>query len=291
MKIFSVIVCYNPDISSLTQICKALKISLVSVILVDNTEISYLDDISNNFEIELIKLNENLGIAKAQNIGIRNALENNAEIIVFFDQDSYIESDFISNLIRPLVVKQPMVVSPVFFDKSNGFQFPSYKLNCLGLPRKMQQNNSNKLFSADVIISSGSAATKEVFHNVGLMNEDLFIDYVDTEWSLRCKAKGIPVLVVPNAKMVHSIGDRTVNLLFTRLFIHSPLRTYYKVRNSFLFFRNKNVPFLMGIKEILSALINNFLIIFFVKKRKNYIFNYFHGIRDGVLNRKGKINF
>jgi rhamnosyltransferase len=290
MNIFCVIVCYNPDISNLTRICKVLKFSHVTVILVDNTEVSSLDNLSSDFDIQLIKLNDNQGVAKAQNIGIRYALENNAEIIVFFDQDSFIDNDFISKLVRPLIINQPMVVSPVINDKKNGFEFPSYKLNRVGLLRKMNKCNNDEPIFADVIISSGSAATKEVFHIVGLMNEDLFIDFIDTEWSLRCKAKGVPILVVPNAKMVHSIGDISVNLFFTRLFIHSPLRTYYKVRNSFLFFRNKNVPFLMGIKEIISALINNFLIIFFIEEKINFVVRYFQGIRDGFLNRKGKIN-
>jgi rhamnosyltransferase len=288
MNIYCVIVCYNPDIENLFRICHTLLLSKTNVILVDNTEDCYIKDLSEDWDVDLIYLNENCGIAKAQNIGIRYAIERNAEILVFFDQDSEIDNNFISNLTSPLKINQPMVVSPVFYDKKYGFRFPSYKLNRFGLLKQIEVPDNNEVYTADVIISSGSAATKEVFDIVGFMNEDYFIDFVDTEWSLRCISNDIPILVNPNAKMIHAIGDRSINLYLIRLFIHSPVRSYYKVRNSFLFLRNINVPFLMGLKEIVSALLHNFLIILFVKKKNNYIGNYFQAIWDGLFNKKGK---
>jgi rhamnosyltransferase len=288
MKIDCVIVCYKPDVVNLANICKALLTNSVNVILVDNSEVSYIAEMSNSLGVELIRLNENLGIAKAQNIGIRLAIENKAEIITFFDQDSEIENDFINNLIGPLKRNRPMVVSPVFFDRKYGFRFPSYKLNRFGLLKEIENRPNETAYDVDVIISSGSAATKEVFEIVGLMNEEYFIDFVDTEWSLRCKNKGVPIKVVPSAIMKHSIGDKSIDLKFMRIFIHSPLRSYYKVRNSFLFYRCRHVPFLFGMKEIVSALTHNFLAIFVVGHRWDYVRNYFEAIRDGLVGRKGK---
>jgi len=288
MIVYCVIVCYKPDVDNLFRICTALLFSKTKVILVDNTEISYINNLSKNLGVDLISLNENCGIAKAQNIGIQLAIEKGAEVIVFFDQDSIIEKDFIPILTSPLKINQPMVVSPIFHDKDNGFRFPSYELNSFGLLKEIKCKVNNEIYTADVIISSGSAATKEVFDIVGLMNEDYFIDFVDTEYSLRCLTKRIPIFVNPKAKMIHAIGDRSINLYFIRLFVHSPVRSYYKVRNSFLFIRNSNVPFLMGVKEIVSALGHNFLIILFVKGKRNYINNYFQAICDGIVNKKGK---
>jgi len=121
-----------------------------------------------------------------------------------------------------------------------------------------------------------------------LMDEDYFIDFVDTDFFLRCRAKNISMVIVPNAVMLHSVGERTINLLLIRLFVHSDIRTYYKVRNSFLFFRKKHVPFLIGIKEILSALVHNFLILFFVENKMSHFSNYLFAIYDGFMNKKGK---
>ncbi|MDP5200711.1 glycosyltransferase family 2 protein [Flavobacterium sp. DG2-3] len=288
MKIFCVIVCYNPDVDNLSRICQSLLLSKTNVILVDNTENCFIEDLSQELGVELICFNENHGIAKAQNIGINYAIERNADILVFFDQDSQIDDYFISHLTSPFIANKPMVVSPVFYDKDQGFRFPNYRLNSLGLLKEIKTLNDNEIYSVDMIISSGSAVSREVFDIVGLMNEDYFIDYVDTEWILRCRSKNIPVFVNPKAKMIHAIGEKSIDLRFTRLFVHGPLRSYYKVRNSFLFMKNKNVPFFMGIKEVITALLHNFLIIFFVKEKYKFIKNYFQAVKDGLLNKKGK---
>jgi rhamnosyltransferase len=288
MKIYSVIVCYKPDVHNLERICKAILACDTNVILVDNTENCYIENISNRLDVELISLNENVGIAKAQNIGITLAIDKGAEIVVFFDQDSEIENDFIRKLTYKMGNNVPEVVSPVFYDKNIGFKFPSYRLNKFGLLKQFDVVDEQTDYEVDVVISSGCAVSKVTFDVVGLMNEDYFIDFVDTEWSLRCRAKGIPIKVIPSAIMKHSIGDKSIDLKFTRIFIHSPIRSYYKVRNSFLFYRSRNVPFLMGLKEIVSALIHNFSTIFVVRHKWDYIKNYFQAIRDGVLGRVGK---
>jgi rhamnosyltransferase len=255
------------------------------VILVDNSNDPLLREI-DDCNINLIQLEDNLGIARAQNVGIKFALGQNAEIFVFFDQDSVIDDFFLYKLIEPLDLVTPLVTSPIFFDKENGFRFPSYSLSKFGLLKKVFNDKFD--FYVDVIISSGSATNRRSIELVGLMNEDYFIDFVDTEWSLRCKAKRIPIRVVNSARMLHSIGDKSIDLRIIRLFVHSPVRTYYKIRNSFLFFRNKNVPLLLGIREIISALVHNLIIIFFVEKKRLYIRNYFVAIFDGIIGKVGK---
>lgn len=288
MNIYCIIVCYKPDVDNLSRICQSILVSNTNVILVDNTENSYIQDLSQDLGVDLISFNENYGIAKAQNIGITLAIEKGAEIIVFFDQDSEIENDFIRKLTYKMNNNLPEVVSPVFYDKSIGFKFPSYRLNKFGLLKQFEVFDDQKEYEVDVVISSGSAATKVTFDIVGLMNEDYFIDFVDTEWSLRCRAKGIPIRVIPSAIMKHSIGDKSIDLKFMRIFVHSPVRSYYKVRNSFLFYRSKDVPFLMRLKEIVSALIHNLLAVFVGSNKWDYVKNYVQAINDGLLGKVGK---
>ena len=285
MKVYSIIVCFNPDVDRLIKLCSDLICQKSKIVLVDNSFNSSLTGIVND-NIELIKLRDNLGIAKAQNIGIQFAIKQNADIFVFFDQDSEIENSFLQNLIAPLSQSTTLVTSPIFFDKSQGFRFPSYSLSKYGLLKKVIDTNGD--YNVDVIISSGSATNRKTIELVGLMNEDYFIDFVDTEWSLRCKSKNVPIKVISNAKMIHAIGEKSIDLKIFRLFVHSPTRTYYKVRNSFLFLNNKNVPFLLGIKEIASALVHNFIIIFIVSNKVQYINNYFGAIVDGIKGKKGK---
>lgn len=285
MNIYSIIVCFNPDVDQLIKLCLDLTFQKSKVVIVDNSFNSSLTGIVND-NIELIQLGDNLGIAKAQNIGIQFAIKQNADIFVFFDQDSEIENGFLQNLTVPFSLSLALVTTPIFFDKSNEFRFPSYRLTKFGLLKKVIDTYGD--YNVDIIISSGSATNKKTIELVGLMNEDYFIDFVDIEWSLRCKSKNVPIKVISNAKMIHAIGDKSIDFKIIRLFVHSPVRTYYKIRNSFLFFRNKNVPVLLGIKEIASALIHNFIILFFVNDKAKYFRNYCEGVFDGIFGKVGK---
>jgi rhamnosyltransferase len=289
MKVYSVIVCYNPDVNSLKSICYVLKSNKCSVILVENTESSSLLRNLDFSDYTIIHMGENAGVAHAQNVGIKCAIEKSADTIVFFDQDSIIENDFLPCLLAPLNTGEPRVVAPVFFDNAKGFEFPSMRLNKYGFLTKICRGNKQVPYDVDVIISSGTAATIETFDIAGLMDEDFFIDFVDTEWCLRCRTKNIPIQVVPTAIMKHSIGETSINFGIMRGFVHSPERCYYKIRNCFLLFRKEDIPFLLASKEILSALIHHTILFIFVKNRasyaKNYILAFYHGIK-GIAGKK-----
>jgi rhamnosyltransferase len=289
MKIFSVIVCYNPEIKSLIRLCKTLIGGQSAIILVDNSEEGYISKHKDLIECKIVELRENTGIAHAQNLGIRIAIKDGADVIAFFDQDSKIESNFLASLVAPLLAGEPRVVAPVFFDNGKGFEFPSYRLNRFGLPVKIYRGNKSTPYDVDIITSSGTAATAVTFGIAGLMDEDLFIDLVDTEWSLRCRKNKIPIQVVPMAVMQHSVGETSINFGFMRSFVHNPERCYYQIRNCFLFFKKEHVPILMAFKELISSFIHHTVSIVCVKNRLNYLRYYklavLHGIR-GVVGKR-----
>ncbi|MFN0290507.1 rhamnosyltransferase [Pedobacter helvus] len=288
MKIFAVIVTYNPIIENLTHLCDDLNREGVYVILVDNSEQTALSCFHSNLNIEIINLNGNFGIANAQNSGIRYALEKSADVIVFFDQDSGIEKGFVSNLLSPIKNNNPIVLAPVFYDEQQGFEYPSFRFNKFNLLNKVYSNNSVKPYEVDVVISSGSAATIAVFEKAGLMDEDFFIDFVDIEWSIRCRKNEIPIYVVPQAKMIHSIGEKSIDIGIMRGFIHSSYRSYYKLRNPFLLLRKSHVPIILGVKEVIAAMVHQFVFMFYVKKKRTYFKIYLLAIFDGIKGIRGK---
>lgn len=288
MLLFSIIVCYNPSVPALQITVNKLIGSHSHVIVVDNSVNSKIAQSIDNKNCQLILMGENVGIAKAQNVGIRSALTKGAEVIIFFDQDSEIDDLFISNLINQLTIGKPGVVAPVYFDKEKGYEFPSMKLNSLGTLSKVYKSDNSFSYPVDVVISSGMAVTKETFDIVGLMDEEFFIDFVDTEWCLRCKSKNVEIRIAATACMAHSIGDFSRDFGFMKLFVHSPIRSYYQIRNSFHFIRKKHVPLLLGLKEVLSLLVHQLIALFFLKDRKAYLIQYFHALRDGIRGVGGK---
>jgi len=93
MKIFSIIVTYNGMqwydrcFGSLLQSEVPVNIIVIDNASSDNT----VDYIKKKYpDITLIESNENLGFAKANNIGIRNALDNNADFVFLLNQDAWL---------------------------------------------------------------------------------------------------------------------------------------------------------------------------------------------------------
>lgn len=288
MNNFAIIVTYEPDINELSKLVNSIIGQNFNVILVDNSEINFLDD---NFDIEgckLLRNKQNLGIAYAQNIGIKNAILHGADIITFFDQDSVISDGLLSSLSEPLMKNRLYITAPVSIDRNTYIEYPSQVLNRFGWTSDIYSNKKNELVPVDIAIASGITTSSDVFKIVGFFDEDFFIDFVDIEWCLRAKRNGIQIYVIPGAIMEHSIGEKTISIGPIKFIKHSPMRTYYKVRNSILLFRKK-IKFIFVVRQIIPAIIHNFILIFFVEKKMDYLRYYLKGIHHGLIGRTGKL--
>jgi rhamnosyltransferase len=94
--IHSILVAYNPDLEELNQAVERLKKQTDIVIVCNNS------DYDVKFEDEQVKIfnfGENLGIAKAQSIGMKWAFENGADFILQMDQDSIPSDDLVKKLL------------------------------------------------------------------------------------------------------------------------------------------------------------------------------------------------
>ena len=287
MNVFSVIVTYNPDWQAVRLLSHQLSESGGNIVIVDNSEVPSNNVIIDNCNI--LNLGENKGIATAQNQGIDYCMEQGADIIVFFDQDSTISGGFIEKLIEPIIMKNENIVAPTFIDAEKGFFYPIVSVSKLGFRTKITPSKSSATFYTNTAISSGTAVKASVFDIVGKMQDELFIDYVDTEWCLRCHHAGINVLILPDNQMVHSIGDKSFKVLGFTVPVHSAYRRYYRVRNSFELLRLKHIPTILGVREVIFSIIHQFLLVITQQgKRKEYIKYGLIGIWHGICGVRGK---
>lgn len=288
MRVFAVIVCYNPDLANLRQTCASLLSSNAEVILVDNSEASYLERSGQFADCSLIVNGENLGIARAQNLGIKRAVDSGAEVVVFFDQDSTIDPGFLATLLAPLKPGVPAVVAPVSRDAVQGFEYAPTRVSRYGTHEKIYADGRVAPYEVDIVLSSGTAATVETFVRAGVMDEGLFIDFVDLEWCLRCRRANIPIKVVPSAEMMHSVGTRSIDLRFATVLVHSPARCYYQIRNCIRLFSTDSVPLLLAVREAALLMAHKSLLLIGVTNRYAYIKAYAEGVYDGVKGILGR---
>jgi rhamnosyltransferase len=85
-----------------------------------------------------------------------------------------------------------------------------------------------------MVITSGSLVNTVDFGSLGGFDEGFFIDYVDTDFCLRCRAAGWRIAVSADARLEHHLGRRETRELAGMVFHptnHPPLRHYYIARN------------------------------------------------------------
>lgn len=282
-----IIVTYEPELKQLERLTKCAEEADFIPVIVDNSEKDQVEPewVSKNSRILLMHGNQ--GIAAAQNKGMEYAFSVGAEIIGFFDQDSTADAELIRTLSSFIEANGNCVAAPVALEKDTLKEYPVQRLNKIGYPYDVFVKDAEEATQADIIISSGMMTTLEVLRKVGNYDEDFFIDFVDVEWCLRCKKVGVPIYVLPEAVLFHKIGNESIQMDGMEITVHSPVRTYYKVRNSFLMLYKK-AGFVFSIRQILPAVIHNFLLLFKVQNKKDYLTYYLKGILHGICGVRGR---
>mgnify|MGYP004506179077 FL=1 len=232
-KVAAIIISYNPDNNLLDSINLLIN-QVEKIIIVDNgsesqkkKNINLIKDIDNK-KIEVIFNEENLGIATALNIGVKEALNQGYNWILTMDQDSKASSNMVEkmfevyNTIDESERKDILSIFPNFVDE----RIQSIEEN--------SEMNAYEYVDAD--ITSGNLLKAEVFDRVGFFDDSLFIDLVDTDFCMRLNEKNIKMIKVRDAILYHSLGEsQTVKSIFGKFNTsnHSALRRYYMTRNRF----------------------------------------------------------
>ena len=235
-KIDVVLVTFNPDVEMLIKCIHSIEFQVRKIWLVDNhsTECDVqvnLIDISH--KIELIQLSENKGIAYAHNIGIEKAIGNHADYILLSDQDTIYPKNYLKKMMTVFDEQSDRVagVAPLFHDavgRNNNEGF--VVLSRFGYSKIFPSKGVHEVNQA---IASGFVVKSSTFDDIGLMDAELFIDWVDYEWCWRAIAKGYSVLGNADMLIEHHLGDSSVRVGSKGVNLRSPFRHYFITRNAF----------------------------------------------------------
>ena len=235
--VVAVIVSFHPDVQALARLVDTLCGQTGAVVVVDNASPS-LPELPP--AVQLIRLPRNLGVAAAQNAGLQAAQRLGARFALLLDQDSLPAPDMTDQLLATwrsataqglrVGAVGPRIVDPQ--GRSEGFVIFGG-----GRYRALPADEGQVWMRCDMLIASGTLLPLDVVNEVGAMAEPLFIDKVDTEWSLRAASRGYLLLGAPRALLHHRLGLRERRLWFfgwRLLAQHAPFRYYYMVRNGLL---------------------------------------------------------
>ena len=287
----AVIITYNVENDFKERINK-LKGKVDEIIVVDNGSkaetINMLKELEK--EVTVIYLEDNKGIASALNKGIKYSIEKGYNWILTLDHDSIITDNMIKNMLtcyeglnNELKEKVAMLV-PVHVEEKE-YQNGS-NIN--------EEKDSNSYIEVLTEITSGALTKAEIYNNVGMYDEKLFIDLVDHDYCLSLNKKGFKIIQVNNATLIHNLGESVKKSVLGLKMIptnHSPLRRYYMSRNRHYIWDKYKEDFPSWVLTDKRRFITENLKIVLFEDNKIEKFKYIKkGIKDYRNNIFGKFN-
>lgn len=271
-KVAVIIVTYNPDINVLRKSIEELSKNN-DIFVSDNfsENASNIKKICNKYKnTMLIQNHKNIGIGAAQNKVLQIILKKNYDYILFMDQDSFMLETTLNSLISD-------------FTASN---LKGIKIGSISPLIEKSSGTGEKFEMKQQVFSSGMVIPAAVLEKVGLMKEELFIDWIDYEWCWRARKLGYKIIQDNSCKMEHEIG---VSKKIMGKIPGAPFRLYYSFRNIIILIKEKKTlptETHMIKKNMLKLIV--FQCVFCPDRlmRAKYIYK---GIKDGKKNKLGKM--
>lgn len=288
----SVVVLYFPSEVQVRNIERITSQSDFTVV-VDNTPDCppRYHNLSNYFHY--IHLGKNYGIGYAQNIGISWLSEKGCKYCVQFDQDTWVPENYISDMyenfkfIKTNVDSTVKMVVPTFYDVNSKTVSKPIVLSSFFAKHVPAEG----IVRTTIAISSGALVDISIYRDIGMLNQDLFVDLTDVEFCLRLHLAKYTIYTCTTVIIHHSVGKASRKKflgLSSKPTNHSPLRRYYFARNMIwlvrTYFTRKPAILIYSILQIAYLLLN---IWFFepgkFNKSKMVCLGMFHGLIRPIL--------
>ncbi|MEW6655471.1 MAG: glycosyltransferase family 2 protein [Aquificota bacterium] len=289
-KVHGVIVTYKPNLELLKQCIESLVYQCKKLHIIDNTPNGCLEleTFKNYGNVEIIYLKDNYGIAYTQNVGIKRALEENADYILLSDQDTVYPSDFVEKMLECFKEEKVAAAGPLFIDTHTGKLQFFVKKGLLGFKRIYPKQGKHKVLQ---LIASGTIINAKYLPDIGLMMEALFIDWVDMEWCWRAVKKGYKIIGNADVTILHQHGTDAVEIFSKSITLKTSLRYYYTIRNGIYLalysdVLNPYLRFLLFIKTVRNIFLFSILTKPVLKSLKYSLL----GLCHGLIGKPGKLN-
>jgi GT2 family glycosyltransferase len=228
------------------------------IIVVDNSStddsLKILTQKKEEFAFELIDLPENLGFSAGNNSGIQKAIEIGVQYILLLNNDTIVDPDFLSNLMREAEcnVDTSVVTGTIYYASNRNKlwyaagEFNPHLAKVTQIDRKCKNGKLPKK-SIDVTFASGCClcVPVSIIKRIGLLDESYFMYEEDVDYCHRLIQNNFKIRYVPDAILYHKVSSST-----TKTKKISAITQYYMVRNKFVFINryynglNSIIPYL-----------------------------------------------
>lgn len=237
-----------------------------------NVRIVVVDNASKNNEAETIerkfpaaavlKQTENLGFCGGCNVGIKYALENDADYVMLLNNDTLVSSDLLEKLLDGSKnLENVGAISPIILSypekEAIWFSRAEWKKERAAFSLRKETDKYSELknrapYETEFTCGCCLFAPTEMFRREGLLDERYFAFFDEAEWCARIKRKGFKFYVVPTAAIFHKGSRSTPGLVSTYLMTRN--RLLWMKENLSFRKRLESFPFLA--KNLLGQFLN-----------------------------------
>lgn len=242
--VFIVILNWNgwEDTAKCVESCRELTYVNFHILVVDNgsTDGSETNLRKKFSDIDIIQTGRNLGFSGGNNVGIRRALEQDADFVWLLNNDTIVDPACLARMVQAMEAGDHvgMVGSKIYYHDSPDtlwFAGGEVDLEGGGLTRhigkdEIDRGDYDTQKETAYLTGCSILARREMIDEIGLLEENYFLYFEDADWSLRAKQKGWKLMYQPEAILWHKEGAQTGK-------IHSEGFVYYFLRNRFFFIR------------------------------------------------------
>ena len=187
-----------------------------------DTTLNILDKLNDN-RVNQTRNQSNLGVAAANNIGIRKALADQCSHILILNNDIEFPGSLLEDMLSSIKKNNCSLLAPKImyhsdkkiiwyagggFKKSNGY---------LPFHIGFNENNKNNKYNSNYVDYASTCCLlirKEVFDNIGLMDEKYFVYFDDTDFLFRVRKSGNYKLYYDSKiSLFHKVGSLTKSLI------------------------------------------------------------------------------
>jgi len=248
--------------------------------------------------VEFVASGRNLGYAGGGNLGIRQALQAGADLVLLLNNDTTVDEDFLAALYEA-VMQHPqhqLFGAKIFYHRRpHTLWYAGGDYTCW--LAKVWQNGMNDADgppyqSADetsFITGCCLMIRREVFERIGFLDDALYLYSEDLDFCMRARRAGLRLLFVPGARLWHHIGAFRDGEL-------SPLYLYYQTRNRYVVFgRERGTIYRLWLAVLQISLYAGMRTLYLLVSRNRQwpqqIRALWHGCLDGFLHRLGPSSF
>lgn len=239
----------------------------ISIKQLSNTTLHYFHD------------GENRGIAERLNQSVKLATEKGFEWLLTMDQDSYFERGVLKEYKKQI-------------EKYSNNDFTAV----FGVNYSTTNEKTITYSEVPLLITSGSIINLDIAKHLGLFDENLFIDEVDSEYCYRARINHFKIIECSQVFLHHILGEMQMGRSLksgklTPRRLHAPIRIYYMVRN--YFYVRKKLPLIPVAEQkemrrgLLVRIKNNLI---YNAKRWQVLKYILKGYFDFKNNKMGKID-